>query len=247
VLATLARLARFIRANGVAMAVAAVLLALVSLAVRWIATNRAAPPPRKVMQFTVVSTQPPPPPPKAPPPPPQPQQPQKVEEERQEPAANRVELKPLEAPPPDAPPPTPGGGRLALAAEGEGPGDAFNLAGSPGGRGLLSGGGLGDGTGVGVGDGDAASRYAWYYAQIQPDIEAVLRRSKRLGSSSLVAELRLWWDPGGRITRVEPVGASADPSLADEFRALVGLQLRRAPPADVPVPVILRIKAHRPR
>jgi len=41
-----------------------------------------------------------------------------------------------------------------LAAEEEGPGDAFNLVGNPGGRALLSGGGLGDGTGDGDGSGD---------------------------------------------------------------------------------------------
>jgi outer membrane biosynthesis protein TonB len=244
----LERLARFVRANVVGVIAGLVLLALASVAVRWIARNRETPPPRKVMQFTMVNIdKPPPPPPKAPPPPPPPQ-PQKVEEPRDEPQANRVELKSVDIPPPDAPPPAPsGGGQLALAAEGEGPGDAFNLAGNPGGRGLLSGGGLGDGNGAGVGAGaDSSARFAWYYARIQPDIEAVLKRSKKLAASSVVVELRIWWDPTGRITRVQPVGSSAHPAIADEFKALVGLQLRQAPPPEVPVPVIMRIRALRP-
>ncbi len=242
----LAALARFLRANGVGVGAALVLLALAVGAIRWIAKSRDAPTPRKVVQFQMVNVDRAPPP-RAPPPPP-PQQPQKVDEEKvDEPQANRVELKAMDLPPPDAPPPTPGGGQLALAAEGDGPGDAFNLAGNPGGRGLLGSGGLGDGSGVGVGSGDAQGRYGWYYARMQPDIEAVLRKSKKLSSSALVAEVKIWWDGAGRITRVQPVGASADPAVADEFRALVGVQLRQPPPADVPVPVIMRIKALRPR
>jgi outer membrane biosynthesis protein TonB len=240
----LERLARFVRANALGVCATLILLGLASFAVRWIAKNRETPPPRKVMQFTMVNVEKPAPP-KTPPPPPPPQ-PQKVEEAREEPQANRVELKAMDIPPPDAPPPAPGGGQLALASEGEGPGDAFNLAGNPGGRGLLSGGGLGDGTGIGGGSGDAAGRYAWYYARMQPDIEAVLRRSKKLAATSTVAELRIWWDGSGRITRVQPVGSSAHPAIADEFKALVGLQLRQPPPADVPMPVIMRIKALRP-
>jgi hypothetical protein len=81
---------------------------------------------------------------------------------------------------------------------------------------------------------------------MQPEIEAVLRRSKKLAASQTVAELRIWWDASGRITRVQPVGSSAAPEVADEFRALVGLQLRQAPPSDIPNPVIMRIRAHRP-
>jgi outer membrane biosynthesis protein TonB len=240
-------LARFVRANAAAVAAALVLVGFAAVAVRWIARHSDKPAPRKVVQFTMVNVERPPPPKPPPTPPPPPQQPQKVEETHDEPRTNRVELKAVDVPPPDAPPPTPGGGRLALAAEGEGPGDAFALAGNPGGKGILSGGGLGEGSGSGLGSGgDAAARYAWYYARMQPEIEAVLRRSKKLASSQTVAELRIWWDAAGRITRVQPVGNSADPQVADEFRALVGLQLRQVPPSDVPNPVIMRIRAHRP-
>jgi outer membrane biosynthesis protein TonB len=223
----------------------AVLLVGAGFGIRWIVRSHAeGPPPRKVMQFAVVSVQPqpprpPPPPPQAPPPP----------KPIDEPQPNRVDVRPTDIPP-DAPPPPPGtppAGPLALAAEGTGPGDAFQLAGNPGGRGLLSGGGIGDGTGGGLGQGDPAARYAWYYARMQPDIEAVLRRSKRLSAASVVAELRLWWDESGRITRVLPVRRSADPTLDQEFEVLVGLQLRQRPPPDIPMPVVMRVRAHRPQ
>jgi hypothetical protein len=81
---------------------------------------------------------------------------------------------------------------------------------------------------------------------MQPDVEAVLRRSRRLSAVAAVAELRLWWDESGRITRVQPVRPGADPTLDHEFEALVGLQLRHPPPPDVPMPVVMRIQARRP-
>jgi outer membrane biosynthesis protein TonB len=239
------RAREFLRANGVTVGVAAGLVLATGLGVRWIVSERNEPPaPRKVMQFAVVNVQPAQQP-KPPPPPPMPT-PQKVDDE---PQPDRHELRAMDIPP-DAAPPPPGAapaGPLALAEEGTGPGDAFNLVGNPGGRGILSGGGLGDGSGVGGGQGDAAARYAWFYARMQPDVEAVLRRSKRLSAVSAVAELRLWWDESGRITRVQPVRPNRDASLDQEFEALVGLQLRHRPPPDVPMPVVMRVHARRPR
>jgi len=234
----------FLRANGVTVGVATVLVVLTGMGVRWIVGERNEPPaPRKVMQFAVVNIQPQP---QVKPPPPTPTPtPQKVEDEPQQ---DRHELRAMDVPP-DAAPPPPGAapaGPLSLAEEGTGPGDAFNLAGNPGGRGILSGEGLGDGTGVGGGQGDAAARYSWFYARMQPDIEAVLRKSKRLSAASAVAELRLWWDESGRITRVRPIRPSADPALDQEFESLVGLQLRHPPPPDVPMPVVMRVQARRP-
>jgi outer membrane biosynthesis protein TonB len=238
------RIRAFLRANRASVALGVVLVALLGLAVRWIATNRSSGlPPRKVMQFTVVNVQPQAP--KAPPPTPPPQSPVK---ELDEPAPERVRLDPVELPP-DAPPPgaAPPAGPLALAAAGEGPGDAFNLAGNPGGRGLLSGGGLGDGSGDGLGQGGVETRYAWYYARMQPDIDAALRKRKRLANASIVAELRIWWDGSGRISRVQAVRPSADPAIDEELGSLVGVQLRHPPPADVPMPVVMVVRARRPQ
>jgi periplasmic protein TonB len=239
------RLARFVRANAVATAAALVLVALAALAVRWIARSREAPPPRKVMQFTVVNVQAQPPP-KAPPPPPPQQQQQKVQEEQDQPQTQRVELKAAELPPPDAPPPTPGGGRLALAAEGEGPGDAFNLAGNAGGRGLLSGGGLGGGSGEGVGDGVAA-RYGWYFGRIASQIQDAFQRLKKTRTAEARVEIKVWVDPGGRVARVQLQRSTGDEELDREIQSVVGVQLRDAPPPELPNPAIYRFTARRPR
>src|SRR5215470_13251197 len=178
------RAAEFVRAHLFSVAFVLVLVSLAGYAVRWIAGNRGSPPPRKVMQFTVVSV---PPPQVKPPPPPPPVTPPKVEE----PENTRVNLKPQDLLPPDEPrPASPPAGPLALAAEGEGPGDAFNLAGNPGGRGLLSGGGLGDGSG-GLG-GQGGNPYGWYYAQVADELSEAFRRNKRFATASARVELRLW-------------------------------------------------------
>ncbi len=239
------RLARFLRANGMAAGAGLMLAVLVVLAVRWIARNRDAPPPRKVMQFTMVSVQPQPPPPRTPPPPPPPQQPQKLDDAQPQAQAQRVELKAAEIPPPDAPPPTPGGGRLALAAEGAGPGDAFNLSGNPGGRGLLSGGGLGDGNGEGIGEG-AGNRYAWYYAKLASEIEDAFRKSKRASTSQARVELRIWADATGRIERVQLIRSTGNAELDEAIRSITGMKLREPPPPDLPMPMIARFTARRP-
>jgi TonB family protein len=234
----------FLRNHGVGLAVGVALLGVAVFSVRWIASNRAeGPPPRKVMQFSVVNIQPSQPPPPPPPPPPTTPAPAEVDE----PEVSRVNIRPVDLPP-DAPPPSgPAAGPLALATEGTGPGDAFNLAGNPGGRGLLSGGGLGDGSGVGGGGGDAAARYAWYYGKMQPDVEAALRRNKRLNSASVRIEARIWWDESGRITRVQAVRSSGDPSVDAALQDVVGVSFRQTPPADLPMPFVVRINARRPQ
>src|SRR6516165_5218912 len=196
------RLVELARENVFALSAALALAALLSLGVRWITSHRGAPPgPRKVVTITGVIMKPPEPmKPTAPPPPPvvRPKQ-------MDEPQRSRVEMKDL--PPLNAPPPpqnAPGGGRLSLAAEATGEGDAFNLAGNPGGRGLLSGGGLGDGVGGGIGSG-TGSRYAWYYAKIASELEQAFRKSSRLRTAETRVEMRVWADSSGRITRVQLV------------------------------------------
>lgn len=234
------RAAEFVRGHLFSVAVVLVLVSLAGYAVRWIASNRGAPAPRKVMQFTVVSV---PPPQVKPPPPPPPLTPPKVEE----PEATRVNLKPQDLLPPDEPrPASPPAGPLALAAEGEGPGDAFNLAGNPGGRGLLSGGGLGDGSGDGLG-GEGGSRFGWYYAQLATEIEDAFRKHKQLTSASARVELRVWVDPDGRISKVQLVRSTGDPKVDEAIQSVVGLHLRQPPPRDIPMPMVARLTARRPQ
>lgn len=224
---------------------------LVAFGIRWVAANREAPAPRKAMQFSLVHVAPPPPAPKpvATPPPPA-VQPKVVEQA----PVNRVELKPIDlTAPQDAPrPPSdspPGGGRLSLAAEGDGPGDAFNLVGNPGGRGLLSGGGLGEGTGAGQGEigDDGARRFGWYYAQIASQIEDVFRSQKKLSAASARVELRIWADEGGRVSRVQLIRSTGSAELDEALHSVVGLKLRSPPPEGIPMPMIARFTARRPQ
>ena len=232
--------AELVRAHLFSVGVVLVLVALAGYAVNWIASNRGAPPPRKVMQFSMVTVQPPQ---VKPPPPPPPVTPPKVEE----PETTRVNLKPQDLLPPDEPrPASPPAGPLALATEGEGPGDAFNLAGNPGGRGLLSGGGLGDGSGDGLG-GEGGSRFGWYYAQLATEIEDAFRRQKRLSIASTRVDLRVWVDPDGRISKVQLLRSTGDPQVDEAIQSVVGLRLRQPPPRDIPMPMIARLTARRPQ
>src|SRR5215471_19780382 len=237
------RLLELLRENGVALTACLVIMLLLSLGIRWVLTHHEKPGPRKVVTITGVIIKPPEPlKPTAPPPPP-------VVKPRQmdEPQRNRVEIKSTDLPPLGAPPPqnAPGGGRLSLAAEATGEGDAFNLAGNPGGRGLLSGGGLGDGTGGGIGSG-TGSRYAWYYAKIASELEQAFRKSQRLKTADTRVELRVWADSSGRITRVQLVRSTGKPELDEALQAVVGLRLRDPPPPDIPMPMIARFTARRP-
>jgi protein TonB len=237
----LTRIAEFVRTNRVGVGAGLVLVTLTGLGVRWIAaTSREGSAPRKTMQYAVVNLQPPP---SRPPPPPI--TPPKVEEE---PQSKRVDLDPAQvmpdAPRPDSSAPAPG--PLALAAEGSGPGDAFNLAGNPGGRGLLSGGGLGDGSGAGLGGGGAGNRYGWYYAKVAADLEEAFRRHRRMSAASARVELRVWTDAAGRISRVQLIRSTGDLELDAAIQSVVGLKLREAPPRDIPMPMIARLTARRP-
>jgi TonB family protein len=236
-----------LRTHGLALGAGIVLVALAGLGIRWVVRTQQAPPPRKAPQLRIVAVQPSPPPQKPSPPPP-PVPPPKGEEQ---PQTNRVELKAADLTPPDAPrpPSDPGpapGGRLALAAEGDGPGDAFNLAGNPGGRGLLSGGGLGDGAGDGLSQGGTGNRFGWYYAKLASEIEDALRREKALSSASTRVEVRIWADAAGRIGRVQLLRSTGDPRVDAAIQSIVGLRLREAPPPEIPMPMIARLTARRP-
>jgi TonB family protein len=243
------RIAEFFREHGIAAGVGLALILLASFVVRWVGSNKNSRPARKVMQVTAVRLQPQPPPQVKPPtPPPQPKVQPKVEEEQ---PVNRAVIKSVDIPPPDAPPPSSapaGGGRLALAAEGEGPGDAFGLSGNANGHALLDGKGLGDGTGDGdgIGSGDGNGRFGWYYARIAIDVEEAFRKQKKLTSASARVEFRIWADDAGRISRVQLVKSTGHPDLDDAIRSIVGLRLRAPPPHDIPMPMVARINVRRP-
>lgn len=141
-----------------------------------------------------------------------------------------VETPPEEAPDSnDEPPPGP----LALDAEAEGPGDAMGLGSNPGGRGLISGAGR--------------SRWGWYAAIVQAQIEAALRSNAKTRDALMQVQLRLWADGSGRINRVQIVSStgSAELNAILQNDVLPGLKLREAPPGDMPMPMVTRITVRR--
>jgi protein TonB len=232
----------FLRSNGIGLAAGLVLAALAVLAVKLVSGTRSTAAPRKTMQFTVVNIQAAPPRPTPPPPEPK-QQPPKIEDQ---PQTTRVTLNKTDFTPPDMSRPAPGGGRLSLAAEGEGPGDAFNLVGNPGGRGILTGGGLGDGSGDDFGSGNSgAARFGWYYAKIASELQEAFRRHKVLATASTRVDLRIWAEPAGRILKVQLINTTGDPAVDEAIQSIVGLRLSEPPPADIPMPMIARFTARR--
>lgn len=149
---------------------------------------------------------------------------------------------PVETPkeaPPDQPADEPPPGPLGLDAAAEGPGDAFGLAGKPGGKGL----GLGNGGGGGGG----GSKWGWYAAIVQQQIEAAMRRNPRTRAAKTQLQIRIWADKSGRITRAVPT-STGDAELDAAIRndVLAGLSLRQPPPDDMPMPIVMRVTARRP-
>jgi outer membrane biosynthesis protein TonB len=237
------RLWAYLKANWLGLAAGLGFLVLGCMAYKMVTDSRGTAAPRKagpVFQVNIQQV------PQRPPPPPPPEPkvvPPRVEDQ---PESTRVTLKSTDFTPPDMSRPAPGGGRLSLAAEGEGPGDAFNLVGNPGGRGILTGGGLGDGSGddLGTGNGSAA-RFGWYYARIAAEIQEAFRKQKVLASASTRVDLRVWADPGGRILRVQLIKTTGDAAVDAAIQSIVGLRLAEPPPADILMPMIARFTARR--
>lgn len=194
------------------------------------------PPIRKMQDFTILAVVPPPPPP--PPPPEQkPPEPEMIEQKPITDPQIKEEAK-VEEPkdmPPDAGKDEPPLGPLGIDAAAEGPGDNFNLAGRPGGRGLLGGGGGG------------GSRWGYYSAMVQQQIEAALRANAKTRNSVAQIQVRLWADTTGRVTRVQIVSFTGDSEVDSIIRSeiLPSLSLREPPPSDMPMPMVARITMRR--
>ncbi len=195
------------------------------------------PPPRPAQELRIVKITPPPPPPPPPPqetPPPPPEQKMIEQPKMAEPEVKEEKPaeEPKEAPPDDAPPPM---GPLGLDEAPEGPGDQFNLAGNPGGRGFTGGGGGG------------GSRWGWYCTIVQEQIETALRANPKTRNFVAQIEVRLWADGSGRISRVLINPSTGDPAVdaAIQGEGLSGLVLRQPPPQDMPMPIVARITGRR--
>jgi periplasmic protein TonB len=209
------------------------LIAPIALAIR---TFTASQPAAKVQPVTFVKLLPPAPTPTPPPPAQSTPRPQEMVEQKQmmEPETKPVhpDEKPKEENKKQAPP-----GPLGVNAKGEGQGDSFGLVGRPGGNGLLNGGGGGSG-----------SKFGWYAAQVQSRIEQALRENSHTRGAAIPGlRVRIWADNTGRVTRAQLVGSTGNSSIDSAItnEVLTGLQLQEPPPSDMPMPIVLRVTAHR--
>ncbi|HEY2712925.1 MAG TPA: TonB C-terminal domain-containing protein [Chthoniobacterales bacterium] len=172
---------------------------------------------------TVISLSMPPPPP---PPPVQTAPPEVVQDQQ----TFQPEEKPEDEPPkpPDQPP-------IGTNIKGDGSSNGFNLSNS---------------AGSGAGDGRTnASRFGWYAGQVQSKVSEALRANRKTRTAELAIRARIWPDENGHVTRAQLSGSTGDASLDAAIRdeVLSGLQLREPPPPGMPLPIVLRLSAKRPR
>lgn len=151
-----------------------------------------------------------------------------------------VEQEPVaedEPPPEDSPPEAPPSEDLGTGITG---GNGPDM-------GLGSGGGSGNRIG-GSGRRGGGSRFGWYAAKVQASIADAMRKNPITRNATMSGlEVRIWPDSSGRITRAQIVGTSGNPAVdqAMKNQVLTGYQLSQAPPADMPVPIVLRINARK--
>ncbi len=183
-------------------------------------------------EFITVTLPPPPPPP---PPKIEPPKPKEIEPPKEE---EMVEQEPVleDEPPPEAAPEAPSEDLGTNITGGSGPD-----------MGLSKGGGNGANRIGGTGR-KGGSKWGYYASQVQTTIADALRRNASTKSASLSLQVRVWLDANGRITRASLVGSSGNPAIdsAIKNQVLTGLQLPQAPPADMPMPINLRISARKP-
>ena len=190
--------------------------------------------PRQDDMMMVSLPPPPPPPPKIQPTPPPQQQPTPEQQQDQK----MVEQQPVqdekkeEAPKekaPDAPAP------LGTSITG------------PGGSDMGLAGGLGGGGGYGSGGG--GTKYGWYATEVQNRIADALRGNPRTRRATMNLVIRIWPDASGRVTKARVSGSTGDPALDATLQndILTGIQLADPPPADMPLPIVMRVSAQRPQ
>ena len=102
--------------------------------------------------------------------------------------------------------------------------------------------------GTGNGPGGGGSRWGWYAGQVQNRIADALRKNAHTSSATMNIQVKVWPDSTGRIGRAQLVGSTGDRVMDDAIKneVLTGLQLQEPPPADMPVPITLRLNARRP-
>jgi TonB family protein len=206
----------------------------------WMAFFGKSEPKKSRSSASIVNITLPPPPPPPPTPVPTPPPPQEPVEQPVNPDTPEFveETQPDSAPEPQEAPPAEA---LGSNIQGDGPPDGFGLTGR-GGNGLIG------GTGTGKGTGGGGSKYGAYAGKVQRAVADALRSHKKVKTASLTIQVRVWADATGRITRVRLAQSTGDAELdrAISEEALANIQLPEAPPADMPMPIVMRITAKRP-
>jgi periplasmic protein TonB len=93
----------------------------------------------------------------------------------------------------------------------------------------------------------AQTKWRGFSTQVARSIEDALRRHPASKFAAGSAQIHVWVDSGGRITRVNVPAGTGNPSLDSAINeTLVGLQCPGIAPADMPQPIRLRIDLRRP-
>ncbi|MEM7469042.1 MAG: TonB family protein [Pseudomonadota bacterium] len=177
----------------------------------------APPEPPAIQEISLIQPPPPPPPPpKMEEPPPPEMEEVEVPEPEPEPIADDSS--------PDEPLP---GDELGLDADGVAGADGFGLKAKKGGRGLIGGG----------------DPNKWYAGVIQSDLQDWLADIDEIRKGRYAAIVKIWINNDGAVQEAQLVQGTGDSGLDSAIeRALsAGFRISRAPPAEMPQPVKLRI------
>jgi periplasmic protein TonB len=173
---------------------------------------------REAPPIPVLTMLPPPPPP-----PQKPPEPEKKIEEAQKPV-DQPKQQPMDAPKP-----------MTMNAPAQAGTDAFNV-----------GAGSGDGSvGSGGGGGFGEANYSRYLGSV---LQQAIQNDDRVNRQVFTADMAVWVDADGRVTRAKVLKTSGDPKLdMDLVAALEALPtLDETPPSTLSFPQHIRIDGRRP-
>jgi TonB family protein len=92
------------------------------------------------------------------------------------------------------------------------------------------------------------SKYGWYAGKVQTAIADALRSNDATRSAVMSIQVKIWADATGRVSKAQLVSSTGNPEIDSALRneVLRGLRLPEPPPADMPMPINLRISARKP-
>lgn len=96
--------------------------------------------------------------------------------------------------------------------------------------------------------GNNPSKYGWYAAKVQNTISSAFLKNATTRKAAFVLNVKIWADRSGRVTRAQLIGSTGRSDIDEIIRSqiLTGLQLTDPPPADMPMPINLRMTARKP-